>query len=56
MTVKLRRWNSHPGVQVADDKQDVRIGDDLSRVGDADIRLGLVVEGYDFDLGLTTRS
>jgi hypothetical protein len=35
---------------VADDRQDVLVGDDVLAVGHADVRLGLVVERYEIDL------
>src|SRR5438445_727631 len=43
--VDLGRRDRHARVQVTDDGENVLVGDDVLRVGDADVGLGLVVEG-----------
>jgi len=47
--VDLRRGDGDAGVQVADDDHDVLVGDDVLRVGHADVGLGLVVVGHQLD-------
>jgi hypothetical protein len=48
--VDLRRGDGDTGVEVADHHEDVLIGDDVLRVGHADVGLGLVVERNQLDL------
>jgi len=48
--VDLRGGDRHAGIQVTDDGHDVLVGDDVLGVGDADVGLGLIVEGHELDL------
>ena len=48
--VDVRRGDGDPGVQVADDGDDVLVRDHVPCVGDADVGLGLIVERHDLDL------
>jgi hypothetical protein len=48
--VFLGRGDLHAGIVVADDAQDGGIGDDGLGVGHAGVRIGLIIEGGQFDL------